>query len=417
MGREGTDVTIKVHQPKTDEFTNVHDHARSARAFDVQGVRKRADGEWDCRLDATAPIAYLRISEITASTVHDLRKLAAQVERQGNQAIVLDLRSVGGTAVHPAVMLADTLLAGGMIGRMQTAEREVTFQADSDAMFRLLPIAVLVDQFTFGTAEWIVAALQDNHRATIVGRPTFGALVATQGGLDQRSDIRSRVPLGDWLWSNRFDDRTSGTRRWPPTEQRQEYRPADRSRFIAEGGHHRSDARSHRRQCPRRGPWRPRRPAQDAARIRSWILPMTTSLMMRCDCYGNHFRASYDVRFSTEGKLMSTRPSLRLLVPLCLTASLFLLVPDIAIAWETVVDTNPLAARLRQPVALAFAEGGKSLLVCQSPQQQCLGHRYDGTKGRGRVRCWPRTCGFGQPHGRRTPSGTRPKCERTSVAR
>ncbi len=196
-GREGTDVTIKVHQPKTKSsrtYTVTRgQHARST----LQGVRKRPNGEWDCRLDATAAIAYLRISEITASTVHDLRKMAAQVERQGNQAIVLDLRSVGGTAVHPAVMLANTLLAGGMIGRMQTAEREVTFQADSDALFRLLPIAVLVDQFTFGTAEWIAAALQDNHRATIVGRPTFGALVATQGGLDQRSDIRSRVPLGD----------------------------------------------------------------------------------------------------------------------------------------------------------------------------------------------------------------------------
>ena len=91
---------------------------------------------------------------------------------------------------------------------------------------------------------------------------------------------------------------------------------------------------------------------------------MTKSLMKRCDCYGSHFRASYELMYSTERKLMSTRPSLRLLVPLCLTASLFLLVPDIAIAWETVVDINPLAARLRQPVALAFAEGGKILLVC-----------------------------------------------------
>ena len=186
-----------MRQPKTTNsrtYTITRgQHARST----VQGVRKRSTGEWDCRVDASSAIAYLRISEITASTPHDLRKLAAQVERQGNQAIVLDLRSVGGTSIHPAVMLADTLLAGGVIGRMQTAEREVTFQADSDAIFRSLPIAVLVDQFTSGTAEWIVAALQDNHRAMIVGRPTFSALIATQGGISRRSDITSRVSLGD----------------------------------------------------------------------------------------------------------------------------------------------------------------------------------------------------------------------------
>jgi carboxyl-terminal processing protease len=196
-GQEGTDVTIKVRQPTTTNSRSYTitrgQHARST----VQGVRKRSAGVWDCRLDASAAIAYLRINEITASTPHDLRKLAAQVERQGNQAIVIDLRSVGGMSIHPAVMLADTLLADGVIGRMQTAEREVTFRADSDALFRSLPIAVLVDQFTSGTAEWIVAALQDNHRAMIVGRPTFSAMTAIQGGISRRTDVRSKVSLGD----------------------------------------------------------------------------------------------------------------------------------------------------------------------------------------------------------------------------
>jgi Peptidase family S41 len=64
-------------------------------------------------------------------------------------------------------------------------------------MFRSLPIAVLVDQFTSGTAEWIAAALQDNHRAMVVGRPTFSAMVAIQGGISRRSDVISRVSLGD----------------------------------------------------------------------------------------------------------------------------------------------------------------------------------------------------------------------------
>jgi carboxyl-terminal processing protease len=196
-GEEGTDVTIKVRQPKaTNSRTYAITRGQHARST-VQGVRKRPSGTWDCRVEVTSGIAYLRINEISASTPHDLRTLAAQVERQGNQAVVIDLRGVGGTSIHPAVMVADALLASGVIGRMQTAEREVTFQADSDALFRSLPIAVLVDQFTSGTAEWVAASLQDNHRAAIVGRPTFEATIATQGQISRRSDVSTRVSLGD----------------------------------------------------------------------------------------------------------------------------------------------------------------------------------------------------------------------------
>jgi carboxyl-terminal processing protease len=198
-GTEGTDVTIQVRQPKTTKprtYTITRgQHARST----LQGIRKRPTGEWDCRLDAAGPIGYLKISEITASTPHDLRKLARQLDSQGQCGIVLDLRGLGGTSVHSAVLLADTLLAGGVIGRMQTAQREVTFQADADALFRNSPIAVLVDAGTWGTAEWLAAALQDNHRAMIVGVPTYGAMSGNRAGVIMSTDVRSRVSLGNGM--------------------------------------------------------------------------------------------------------------------------------------------------------------------------------------------------------------------------
>ena len=200
-GQEGTSVTIKVRQPKAAILRTYTirrgQHARST----VLGVRKRPAGDWDCMLDASAPIAYLHIEQIAASTPHDLRKLARQVESQGHCGIILDLRGVVETSVHPAVLLADTLLPGGVIGRVRTAEGELTYQADADALFRGLPIAVLVSAGTAGTAEWIAAALQDNHRAMIVGSPTFGAMIANQGRNSRPSDVTSRVAVGDGSWS------------------------------------------------------------------------------------------------------------------------------------------------------------------------------------------------------------------------
>ncbi len=200
-GQEGSSVTIKVRQPKALNSRTYTIRRGQHALMTVEGVRKRATGDWDCLLDPSAPIAYLRITQIAASTPNDLRKLARTIADQGRLGIILDLRNVGGTSVHPATLLADTLLPGGVIGRVRTADREVTHQADPDALFRGLPIVVLVDQTTSGTAEWIAAALQDNHKAILVGTPTFSAMVATPEAIGRRSGVKSRVPVGDGSWS------------------------------------------------------------------------------------------------------------------------------------------------------------------------------------------------------------------------
>ena len=128
-GQEGTERDDHRTPTQSDDFADIHDHARSApRGRPCSGSRKRPAGDWDCVLDASAPIAYLRINQIAASTPNDIRKLARQIESRGHCGIILDLRGVGGTSVHPGVLFADTLLAGGIIGRVRTADREATYQ-------------------------------------------------------------------------------------------------------------------------------------------------------------------------------------------------------------------------------------------------------------------------------------------------
>jgi carboxyl-terminal processing protease len=218
-GDEGTDVTIKVRSPKEAKartLTITRGRISSSRLLNstVEGVRKHDSGDWKVRLDVPDPIGYVKLNGIGASTSHELRKLARQMEDEGVRALVIDLRSVGagGTAmgVHAAVLVADSLLERGTIGRVRTTRGETTYQADSDALFRGWPIAVLVDHNTSGTAEWIAAALQDTHRATIVGWPSRGAhRAATALGLRMESEgpglyeatVKSAVSVGDGRWS------------------------------------------------------------------------------------------------------------------------------------------------------------------------------------------------------------------------
>jgi hypothetical protein len=77
----------------------------------------------------------------------------------------------------------------------------MTYQADSDAVFRTSPVAALIDMTTSGTAEWLAAALQDNRRATLVGAPTMSAMYTIRTGAERRADVRSMVALGDGSWS------------------------------------------------------------------------------------------------------------------------------------------------------------------------------------------------------------------------
>jgi carboxyl-terminal processing protease len=213
-GEEGTDVIVKVRQPKEAKARTMRITRGLLPRATIVGIREQAPGDWELRLNVLDPIGYLKITEITASTPHELRKLAQRMESEGIRSLVLDLRGQrpGGTAVHPAVLLADSLLERGVIGRVRTARGETTYQADADALFRGWPIAVLVDHDTSGTAEWLAAALHDNRRAVVVGGPTQGAqrrrgvypggpLIRIAGPQADGAIVKSTVPVGDGRWS------------------------------------------------------------------------------------------------------------------------------------------------------------------------------------------------------------------------
>jgi carboxyl-terminal processing protease len=195
-GEEGTDLTVRVCTPapkgvKGDDVvrTLTLTRRRLFRAT-VQGIRKRSAGGWEVRVEGKEPLGYLKFEQIEGSTPQELRDLARQLEDEGVKALVLDFRSVQGASFHPTVLTADALLDGGTIGRYRSAEKVETIRAEPDALFAGWPLAVLIDGETHPHAAWLAAALQDNHRAVLVGSPTKGAPV-----------VRNAVPFGDGTWS------------------------------------------------------------------------------------------------------------------------------------------------------------------------------------------------------------------------
>ena len=126
-------------------------------------------------------IIYLRPYRMTMSVAQRIEKSAQALRTAmaGNEPrVVLDLRGNTGGLLQSSVRLADLFLEHGRIVTLQgrIAKGDTVFNANSRAApFAGWRTIVLVDAGTSSGAEAVAAALQDNHRATLIGERTLGA--------------------------------------------------------------------------------------------------------------------------------------------------------------------------------------------------------------------------------------------------
>jgi carboxyl-terminal processing protease len=105
----------------------------------------------------------------------EVREAVEHVLHEGARGIVFDLRDNGGGLVEEAQLIASIFIEHGAI--VTTRARSLptqTLSAVGDAISPSIPVVVLVDANTASASEIVTAALQDHHRATVVGTHTFG---------------------------------------------------------------------------------------------------------------------------------------------------------------------------------------------------------------------------------------------------
>lgn len=120
-------------------------------------------------------IGYVKVSSLTEGTAQRIRK-AINTFKSKPAGYILDLRDDPGGLLDEAIAIADLFIETGNIavtrGRDKSLERR--FGAHKGDITHGLPLVVLVNEGSAAGAEIIAGALQDTHRATIVGMPTFG---------------------------------------------------------------------------------------------------------------------------------------------------------------------------------------------------------------------------------------------------
>jgi carboxyl-terminal processing protease len=121
--------------------------------------------------------AYLRISSFTDTTAHEMEAAVDRLAHyQRLKGVILDLRNNPGGVLDAAVQMADDFLDSGTIvsadGRASDAKFHM--EAKPGDIANGAPMVLLVNGGSASASEILAAALHDNHRATLIGRRTYG---------------------------------------------------------------------------------------------------------------------------------------------------------------------------------------------------------------------------------------------------
>lgn len=121
-------------------------------------------------------VGYIRISRFISSTPEEVRAALQQLLSTGMKALIVDLRNNPGGFITAAIEVADEFLPGDslIVYTQGRAYPRQEYRAGREGLYEGGPLAVLIDGSSASASEIVAAALQDNHRAIIVGTPSFG---------------------------------------------------------------------------------------------------------------------------------------------------------------------------------------------------------------------------------------------------
>ncbi len=111
------------------------------------------------------------------STTKDVKRLIGELEEQGIDGLVIDLRGNGGGHLTEATALSGLFIDNGPVVQLRNANGRISRLDDPDPVARVAyngPLAVLVNRFSASASEIFAAAIQDYERGVIVGQQTFG---------------------------------------------------------------------------------------------------------------------------------------------------------------------------------------------------------------------------------------------------
>jgi carboxyl-terminal processing protease len=172
-GPAGGKVTLTILRPSTKEVKEYALERVEIKVQSVKGARLL-----DPELTGPYKIGYIRLIQFNEPTADELARALDELQKQGMQALILDLRNNPGGLLNSAVDVCAQFLPPNTKvvstqGRVASQQREYTTPATAKPRPQF-PMAVLANEGSASGAEIVCGALKDLRRAVLVGETTFG---------------------------------------------------------------------------------------------------------------------------------------------------------------------------------------------------------------------------------------------------
>ncbi|KLE34358.1 S41 family peptidase [Aurantiacibacter luteus] len=169
-GPSGSSIELTIFRPGRDN------------SFDVTVTRGVIELEPVTSELIEGNVGHIMVNEFSADVGSDVRNALRDLQSQATgrlTGLVLDLRRNPGGSLDEAVALSDLFLSDGQIVSQRGRNRQDTVTYDSETVYRGdvaegLPIIVLIDEGSASASEIVAGALQDHHRALVMGERSFG---------------------------------------------------------------------------------------------------------------------------------------------------------------------------------------------------------------------------------------------------
>ena len=183
-GKPGTSIKLTIARPGRDK---PHDVTITREVIKIQNVK------WEVRGD----VGVININTfMQKNTTEEVRRAIAQIDQKLGRkprGYVIDLRSNPGGLLDQAIEVSDLFLDSGEVVSQRGRDRRdiERYYARKGDLAGGLPLIVLVDAGSASASEIVAGALQDHHRALVMGERSFGkGSVQTLIPLDDGTEIR-----------------------------------------------------------------------------------------------------------------------------------------------------------------------------------------------------------------------------------
>lgn len=197
-GPKGTKVTLTIRKKllgNIEKVTLTRDIVELEETYAKTSMVEKADNKYGI---INLPKFYFDMEDYDSrNAASDMRKDIEALKKQGMEGLVIDLRNNGGGSLKTVVDIAGLFIKKGPVVQVKSnsEKKEVLEDKDPEVVWDG-PLVILVNELSASASEILAAAMQDYHRAVIIGsKQTYG-----------KGTVQNVIDLNRWLRNSDYGD-------------------------------------------------------------------------------------------------------------------------------------------------------------------------------------------------------------------